>query len=102
VSALKANAAAEDQQGRIQGAVAGLQSFANGVGPIFFGAIFSYVQRPESPIPQRYVFSVSLAILLPALWAAFSLHRVAQTHAMAQDTPSLVHGQSLPKVGAIA
>merc|ERR1711924_324001 len=95
VSALKANAAPEDQQGRIQGAVAGLQSFSMGIGPLFFGAIFSYVQRPDSHIPERFIFSVSVATLVPALLAASCLHQVAQNHRVA-ESPSL--RQPLPKV----
>jgi len=76
VSALKANAVGEDQQGRIQGAVSGLQSFANGAGPLVFGAIFAYLQKPGGHIPVQMAFSVSGIILLPALLSAACLYKV--------------------------
>lgn len=90
VSALKANAAPEDQQGRIQGAVSGLQSFAQGIGPLIFGPLFSYLQQPGSKIPEQMAFALSLAILLPALLAGASLHRVVpDNRTIAPDSTSL-------------
>merc|ERR1712187_442914 len=77
VSALKANAVRQDQQGRIQGAVAGLQSFTQGVGPLFYGSVFSDLHTPGCRIPINIVFVISSVMLLPAVLAALFMTRGA-------------------------
>jgi len=77
---MKANAARESEQGRVQGAVSGLQQFATGVGPLSYGAIFGLLAGSKSPVgspaPQG-IFVLSLAVLVPTVAVAASLCRSA-------------------------
>lgn len=77
VCALKANAAPEQEQGRIQGAVSALQGASLGLGPVLYGAIFGYLIGPSAPgghpLPAG-VFFLSVMVLVPAMAIALALY----------------------------
>ena len=50
ISSIKANAADDHEQGRVQGALYGAKSLASGVGPLAFAGLFSLFSRTDSPI----------------------------------------------------
>jgi DHA1 family tetracycline resistance protein-like MFS transporter len=76
VSALKANAAPVTEQGRVQGAISSLQSFALALGPLLYGSSFSWIVGPNSPfghpLPQA-VFVISIFAIFLALTAGARL-----------------------------
>lgn len=81
VSALKANAAPEDEQGRVQGAVSGLQNFAMGLGPLIYGPAFALLSQPSPfDVGPQAVYGLSVAVLLPAVYVAWTLERYVKEH----------------------
>ena len=51
ISSLKANMAAEHEQGSVQGALNGAKALAAGIGPFAFAALFAAFSRSDSPLP---------------------------------------------------
>jgi DHA1 family tetracycline resistance protein-like MFS transporter len=80
VSALKANAAPETEQGRVQGAISSIQSFALALGPLLYGSVFSWIIGRNSPFGHPFpqgVFVISIfAIFLAFIAGARMSHHI--------------------------
>lgn len=50
ISSIKANSAADHEQGTVQGALAGARSLASGMGPLAFAALFAAFTKTESSL----------------------------------------------------
>lgn len=89
VSALKANAAPSTEQGRIQGAVSALQSFALGLGPLIYGGIFAALLKGSPlgrPLPQA-IFGLSLLLVSAAAAVAAYLDKSVPDHLLYPNQP---------------
>lgn len=78
------------EQGRLQGAISGLQSFAGIFGPILFAQVFSFSISPSSPIHlPGLAFVLSAVLLIVGTVMALQVTRHSHDLARADDEPPL-------------
>jgi len=77
ISSLKSNNVDPSEQGKVQGAIVGVQSLAMGVGPLAFSSLFAFFTRAGSEyyLPQA-PFILGMALLACALVLAVSVCRL--------------------------
>ncbi|KAI8462492.1 MAG: major facilitator superfamily domain-containing protein [Monoraphidium minutum] len=75
VSAIKSNHCGADEQGLVQGALAGIRAFASGLGPLLFSALFAACATTGGALAGRpgLVFWVAAALTAAALAVAITV-----------------------------
>jgi len=69
ISAIKANNVAENEQGRIQGALYSVQALASGAGPLVLRAVYSQTKEMPYPGPGTMFIFAGLLFLVAASFA---------------------------------